>query len=356
MLLAFPSFIQQAVNTQPKAYPLAEKGLAQLQRLVEFTNTSDINDAWDIYAAMDNGLINDHIYASNATGICPTEFCTWDPYITLGVNVITEDITNMLVRQPDMPAVFPQANHSFERKDIGDQGYHNQSTFQLDTRWIFNKEYPTPENSNGVLPDLAHIYLSYYDPCLNIEKNPDWRDLKYWRGFKASFKLSLMRLQSTYRQSMNTEVIQIYDSMSWTNSSYPSATSLVERQMYCAKQDAEEFCIRSDKLAALGDNLDWVLNPNSMWFPYSILSEISTNFPTTTLVMWASYIPVAVNSTKVGKTTEFAYQMKYADRAQYILPDILGKKSIFVCRNETKIGLEGFTRKMNNVATSLSNS
>lgn len=335
MLLAFPSFIQQAVNTRPKTYPLAGNGMAQLQRLVEFTNTSDVNDAWDLFAAMDNGLINDFIYASNATGHCPTEYCTWDPYTTLGVSVITEDITSMLVRQPDMPAIVPQTNHSFERTEIGDQGYLNQSTFQLDTKWIFNHEYPTPENNNGRLPDLAHIYLSYYDPCLNLEKSSDWRDLKYWRGFKASFKLSLFRLKSTYRQTMNTEILQTYDDLGWSNSSYPSIAGLVERHMYCVEQDSDKFCIRSDKLSALGDNLDWAMNPN---------------------MMWASYIPVALNSTKVGGATELSYQMKYADRAQYLMPDVLGKKSIFRCKNETKIGLEGFTRKMNNVATSLSNS
>ena len=72
--------------------------------------------------------------------------------------------------------------------------------------------------------------------------------------------------------------------------------------------------------------------------------------------MWASYIPVPLNSSKVGGVKETAYKLRYADRAQYIMPDVLGKKSMYVCRNETNIGLEGFTRKMNNIAISLSNS
>lgn len=72
--------------------------------------------------------------------------------------------------------------------------------------------------------------------------------------------------------------------------------------------------------------------------------------------MWASYIPVALNSSKTNGTTELAYQLEYADRAQYLLPDVLGKNNIYECQNKTHIGLEGFSRKMNNVASSLSNS
>ena len=264
MLLAFPSFIQQAVNIQPKAYPLPGVGLATLQRLVEFTNTSGLNDDWDVFAAMDNGLINSHVYPSNASANCPTEHCTWEPYTTIGVSVTADNVTNLLVRGPDMPAVVPQDHHSFERPEDGDEGYLNISTFQLDTRWLGSEQFPTPPGSDGRLSDLAHIYLSYYDPCLNVDANPDWRDLRYWRGFKATFKLSLLRLKSTYSQSMNTEIVGTYDDLPWIVSPEPSATGLVERQLYCAQEESspESFCIRSDKLAALGENLDWALNPD----------------------------------------------------------------------------------------------
>lgn len=209
---------------------------------------------------MDNGLINDHVYPSNASGTCPTDHCTWDPYTTLGVSVTIEDVTNLLESQPDMPALVPQDKHSFERTD---PYYLNKSTFMVDTRWIFDADYPTPAVSDGRLPDLANIYLSYYDPCLNTNSDLDWRALKYWRGFKASFKFSLLRLNSTFTQSMNTEIKETQDSLPWNSSLAPSAAGLVERRLFCAQdgQSPDDFCVRSDKLTTIGEQLDWAINP-----------------------------------------------------------------------------------------------
>lgn len=71
--------------------------------------------------------------------------------------------------------------------------------------------------------------------------------------------------------------------------------------------------------------------------------------------MWASYMPIILNETKAGGVTETAYFLNYAERVQYLLPDVLGAKTMFTCENETGVGLEGFTRKMENIATSMSN-
>ncbi|OAL52965.1 hypothetical protein IQ07DRAFT_629469 [Pyrenochaeta sp. DS3sAY3a] len=334
MLLAFPSFIQQAVNTQLSEYALSDTGAAHVYRLKDFTNTSNLQDGWDVFAAIDNGLISSNVYASNASVQCVTDHCTWEPYTTLGMSVKTEDVTNLLVTEPDMPALFPFANHSWDRT----RGYLiplNETTFQVDTKWIFSEEYPTPAaESEEKLADLAQIYLSYYDPCLNTKSDPNWRDLKYWRGFRASFRLALFTLKSTYEQHMTTEVVQTYDDPSWIISPLISATGLVERQLYCTEHDGEQFCLRNDKIHTIGEQLDYAMDPS---------------------MMWASYMPVILNQTKSGGVTETSYFLNYAERGQYLLPDVLGTKSMFTCENETGIGLEGFTRKMDNMAISLSN-
>lgn len=263
MLLAFPSFIQQAVNTQLLEYALAEPGVAQIGRLKDFTNTSELQDGWDVFTAIDNGLISTRVHASNSSVQCVTEHCTWEPYTTLAMSVKTEDITDQLVTEPDMPALFPFPNHSWNRT----RAYViplNESTFQIDTKWILSEDFPTPAaESEDRLPDLAQIYLSYYDPCLNSQDDPNWRDLKYWRGFRASFRLALLTLKSTYNQHMNTEIMKTYDDMSWTITPIMSPTRLVERYLYCTEHGGEQFCLRDDKLVTLGEQLDYAMDPSS---------------------------------------------------------------------------------------------
>lgn len=355
MLLAFPSFIQQAVNTKLSEYAINETGAAQVYRLKDFTNTSSLQDDWDVFAAIDNGLISSHVYASNASVQCATDHCTWEPYTTLGMSVISEDVTNLLVTEPDMPALFPFANHSWDRT----RSFLiplNETTFQIDTRWVFSEEYPTPAaESEEKLPDLAQIYLSYYDPCLNRKNDPNWRDLKYWRGFRASFRLALLTLKSTYEQHMTTEVVQTYDDLSWTISPIISPTRLVERQLYCTEHDGENFCLRNDKIDTLGEQLDYAMDPSSKLSFQLDVSILDREVSNKSLVMWASYMPVILNETKSGGVTETSYFLNYAERAQYLLPDVLGAKTMFTCENETGVGLEGFTRKMDNMAISLSN-
>lgn len=73
-----------------------------------------------------------------------------------------------------------------------------------------------PKHSNSKMEDLAHIYLTYQDPCLGGQTDPfTMFDLNKFRTYKATFQMCLKTLFTKFNVSTSTRVVTNHTDLPW---------------------------------------------------------------------------------------------------------------------------------------------
>lgn len=264
---------------------------------------------------------------SDVKAFCPSAQCNWDPYTTLAICYFVEDVSSQLVEQP----------YSIEgSKQITLPGLTISNTNDYLTTWFttifsvngiaraigppqsdFNAselQRMSPESNF----DVAHVYLAYQDPCLM--KNMSDTSKQSWRAFKATTKICLQTLNTTYNGSTETTVIKSYTNPEWTTTN-------------------------SSQSRSSRPNGNWTTNLGNNLETFSVdfkTAELIGNQLATLFNSSVSIIP--------GRENHF-YGSMFPSR---IVSNVLGP-NMSVCANGTVYGLPAFDKRIANVAIGLTN-
>ncbi|KAF2712999.1 hypothetical protein K504DRAFT_370562 [Pleomassaria siparia CBS 279.74] len=264
-------------------------------------------------------MLDSYRSLSNVTGNCPNDRCTWEPYTSLGICYTTEDITSTITDYKGNLTV-SQRQPVIEASVFGDKNtntspywtFGSTALYFTDGAELTQESIPTPNNTDSNFPDIADIYVLYYDPC--HDGTTDYRESKNWRAFKATTRLCLQTLQSSFNASMNTTMLSSRSDLTWVLSA--SADTLDEQ--YCVEEKGEIFCIDRPTLRVLG-------------------GQMSINFNTT-----GSLIPGG----------DDYYGARWSPN---LVQDILGAPAT-KCNNATAgLGYEGFSNRIRNIAVAMTN-
>lgn len=239
--------------------------------------------------------------------VCPSGECTFDQYTTLALCHSTEDVTSQL-RDGSLKTEGPTGfggNASFwastifssMRGDIGGSGP------------VLNISEDSLEHGNSKMNDLAHIYLTYQDPCL--ERKTDVHtslDPNKSHTYKATFRMCLQTRSTNFNVSTSTRVDKTHIDLPWENS-----------------QNA--WSVRLDN-----DSEGYRISDRSI---YTIGSQFAKSFN--------------VSGTFSGGPVNYLYGI---DSGSSLATDIIGPNP-GLCPNATGYGFEGFTRRMEHIAAKI---
>lgn len=242
---------------------------------------SDLDIYWK--NAIDAGITGADITLSDVPSSCMHNSCAWEPYHTLAICSHVENVTDMLdfsgynhaaeywTYRPRIPL---PTDHVVEGGSFFTQGtfFMAEDILLSDGRF---RNQSTPNNTGTNLPDLAHIYLSYYDPC---EATNDtammWdsfnKDFTPWRSYKAVFRLCIQALKSTYNASgMHTTIDHEVKPIKWTNTTTDLERYLGGITHWCANSTEidEQLCLDQGLLQTIGGQLITSLNISAYWAP-----------------------------------------------------------------------------------------
>ncbi|KAH7066067.1 hypothetical protein BKA63DRAFT_154822 [Paraphoma chrysanthemicola] len=307
---------------------------------------SDLADV-DLYlkSALEAGLLASKVTPSNVTGLCARQTCSWDEYRTLAICSHVDDAEPMLVfptntTAPDFPPHIPLGREEFREgvkspyQIAKDSNFHVQARFfaadktdakdagQEAARVL--RARPTPNNTATGLSDLAHIYISYYDPCFKVDGVSMDYNPAVWKAHRASFHLCIQTHNTSYNSSgMHTDVLHTEEGMAW-NTEIPIHLTVIDPNLdakslkYCAQlsDSDDKFCMSRRSVRLIGGQLASTLDISARW----------------------------------GAPRNLVYSQWAPDLGR----DILGLDPA-VCSNDTILGKDGFERRMTNIAASLSN-
>lgn len=271
----------------------------------------------EIQSAAITGMYNDYESASNVTSKCPGSRCTWEPYTTLALCYSVEDVTSTLVvhkqGQVDRTVFSPAALDQYRappKETSDDWGWFD--TFWTAAVYFGNIDVPWSYN----LSHVADAFIVVFDPC----KNPDldngnstahWNNTSVWTAYRGTFSLCLQTLNSSFAgSSMNTTIIQTKQAVDlhWD-----------DVEGYCTSIDGDpvRYCMDGYAVHSLGATIESVFSGSA-----SLLNGGSNEY-----------------------TTDWIF---------VLAQDILGP-SPNLCNKGPHVGLNGFSRRLNNLATSLTN-
>lgn len=177
----------------------------------------------------------------------------------------------------------------------------------------------TPNNTDTKLPDLAHVYLEYFDPCLDNGTLLAGREHKAWKAHKAVFNLCIQTHDVSYNVSgVHTKVLSENTNLRWNNETVTEG--LNERQQYCTEVpgSADRFCLGDTFTTIIGGQLAITLDIGAYW----------------------------------GGRGDHYYV--YSNWAPNLGRDVLGSDP-GICNADESRGMEGYESRMKSVALSLSN-
>ncbi|CAO2648636.1 Nn.00g079030.m01.CDS01 [Neocucurbitaria sp. VM-36] len=343
LLLAFPTFIQQSVNVTSKDSPVlgANVSIPRAQAYqdadglfelhfgtppVSQTGFQRANMA--LRNAIDRGMLQEHVYASEVTGTCPAERCIWPPYTTLAVCTVVSDVSTLL-RQNGADS---RNGTDRERPQLGNivlQGVtpnalNANSTFRSATFAYWSESFgeeeamserQTPPNSNDTIPDIAQVYTWYLDPCLQATVDPyeNEGEVANWRAFKVSFKLCLQTFETSSATTTESNLLSTEYDLAWSKG---SGLGLDDGLFASPKGSSESFGMEEYVLEAIGGQIASTFNVS---YDYNLPESYGSQAAEIARVMVPRY-----NYTN-GQCTD------------------------------TGFGLDGFRRRVDNVAMSLTN-
>lgn len=371
LMLAFQTFIQQSLLTEVQKFPIDGKA-AFIRRALIYHEPQTTpggltafsqppgESGWyggnlpklDSYiiSAIKSGMYDEQRSLSNISTICPTGDCTWPSHNSMAVCTNFQDISHQLQwtnismdlspyptkespTLPDLASRPPWALSNTPRTDfyVTSLSYDDQ----------FNRS--TVRTSDGQMPDLAAIYVVFYDPCAGPEpkeeKEKAWQAnyrKEGWKAFKGTLRLCIHDLDSSSEKG--TVVRKEYNDAQWDvryQSLYPphiNEQDNVFRNCSIGVPDCatlctdlpgmnninETFCIRDLELRGMG------------W-------QIANAFNTTASLRSQ---PHAI--------------FFHDEMAQLLVTDIIGpfpRK----CMQGPGLQFEGFMKRVKNVATSINN-
>lgn len=258
--------------------------------------------------AVTSGLLTRVNTPSDVTGDCVSERYDWEPYWTLAICPTVEDVTlGITSANPGtvegIPMIGPTlSNSTFMTLAIAsDPTYRQMVGIALSNLTI---------EQRGTISDSL---LLWYPPC-----TPNWyqshKDQQYWRAHRAKLNLCLQRLNSSfYNSSMHTEVIESKVDVAWRAESVVNSTS----SDICGDSPDATHCVSDQFLASWAFNLFEILNQT------------------------ASTAPGGDNYYDTNWIRTF-------------VTDIMGANPT-ACSEDASLGLPAFQRRMQNIASAMSN-
>jgi hypothetical protein len=282
----------------------------------------------DVYlkSGIETGLLTARATHDDVAGRCAREKCSWEPFHTLAICSRVEDADGMLVFEDGKtPRVLPGEDIGAGDKMIfSDINFHIRSNFFAADRYQGSSDEnytklirtrSTPNNTKTNLPDLAQVYLAYFDPCIAEYAYDEKEDRKGWKAHKATFNLCVQTHNTSYNTSgLHTTVLSNNEDVKWSNE------TVDDRLQYCTQLpgSTDRFCMDDDALMVIGGQMAVSLETTAFW----------------------------------GAPGDHYYV--YTTWAPNLGSDVLGRDP-GICSTDEYHGIKGFERRANNIATSLSN-
>jgi hypothetical protein len=256
-------------------------------------------------AAIASAMTDSYRSLSNVTGSCDTNHCEWEPYTTLAICSTVEDVSSLITKVEPVELGDPRLHLSqgdfvkpttFWSQSVGD--FSGLTGTNNDLRWY----------------SIAEIYLIYSSPCENtsIFHNVS----QNWRAYKATFSLCLQTLNSSYINSiLRTEILREEKEIAWEDR---YSQENVYAHPLCGNLDREDEDYCTDMLYLQSAN-----------------KQLTSTFTTTAVL-----------------DVDNAYSTAWGPT---LVADVLGSNPQNCTLNETTLGFNGFTRRIKNVAISMSN-
>jgi hypothetical protein len=271
-----------------------------------------------MHKAVLSGIFEEHKSLSEITGNCQAELCRWEDYTTLAVCATIEEVSSQ-GEMYNTSSKFP----GFRLRGMSWSPPEQLGT-NSDTFWMTAPFGDSSNVTKETLRPIADVFVAHYPQCNDQGKSRgDSKQFKEqlnfasnWKAYKGTFNLCLQTLSSTYNNTMNTTIIETQKDLKWKSKTPGGLNGTV-----CLSQPhkGENFCVGSHDL--------------QQW------------------------------STSLARTLEGAATL-YADADNYykgqwvpnIVGDILGPTPA-AC--DPTLGphfdRDGFTRRVNNIAISMSN-
>lgn len=212
-------------------------------------------------SAIEAGLLVNKATYDEVFGLCTTGQCTWE-YHTLAICSQVEECDYLLNFDSRPPRVL------IDEQDLPDSyGHQISNTSILHSQGQYfdgaeSRRNATPVDTKTNLPDVAQIYLSYYDPCLSAgtdsgTSNSLWESRQAWKAHKATFKLCVQTRRSSFNASgIHTIVTSTNPDLLWL-----SETAQVgdedSKSQHCTQiaDESDRYCVQNHILRMIGGQL-----------------------------------------------------------------------------------------------------
>jgi hypothetical protein len=170
-----------------------------------------------LYDAATSGVASKYVSLSNVTGYCPTGQCSWSPYTTLAICSSFEDVSSALTNGT-VDTSMNTLNPILPELGTGPRDV----TFWTGYRLYESSDLGDTDNANTTFPVLANVYVIYFpllvnasDP--NVQNYLDQKmNLSAWKAFKGSFSACLQTIETNFgNSSVNTSIIELHKDLTW---------------------------------------------------------------------------------------------------------------------------------------------
>lgn len=208
--------------------------------------------------AINSGTLNQHITSSDVSGDCTSERCDWNPYWTLAICPITEDVTSRITSvDPGTVDGIPMISQRIK------SGEYLSLAITSDPTYINRVDGSDSNLTIEARGTTSDSLILWYDPC-----SPDYTklnsDQRYWRAHRSTLKLCLQQLNSSYYNStMHTELLESKIDIAWRAENI----SKTGTNDICTDSPDATHCVEEKYLSAWAWNLLGVLNGNASTAP-----------------------------------------------------------------------------------------
>jgi hypothetical protein len=270
-----------------------------------------------MFRAVLSGVLDDEKTLSDVIGNCSAEACKWNEYTTLAVCASVEDVSSQGQVRKER---FSISGTSWEPPSQGLSG-------QPDTFWMAAPFQALTNLTNGKMLPISDIFMAYYPQCNDQNQTrgdlEQWRsqlsDASNWKAFKGTLNLCLQTLSSTYNNTMNTTVTETYKDLTWKSTDPKNTFSQTGAVCLSEPFRGKDYCVGERDL------MQW---PSSLQRTLEGAAAIHGD--------WDNY-----------------YTGQWVPN---IVADIIGPNPVMCDPNlGPGYGLEGFTRRINNIAIAMTN-
>lgn len=271
----------------------------------------------DLQAAIYSGMTSD-TSPSDVDAFCSADRCEWDSYTTLAICASTEDVSGRLfARQSDSNITLPEIR---EDPPLGKGARSFWTITQI-------SDYLSAPHILQSTVTIGDVYMVFYPPCDNQSETRGFdrwleerKDPKNWKAFKGSFQPCLQTLKTIYLNATTaTNVLETQDNLSWELIGGASSDPYSNGSFCYTRPDGEneQYCISAKDMREI---FEQGIGP---------LFKGTGSFAT------------AGDNYFIG------------DWIPTLATDIIGNDPV-VC-SPSAGGLHGFTRRLDNIAASLTN-